>query len=155
MLDFTDGDPENPDNVILLYTGRSHSKPNKVSGTLNPDHNDESWNREHVWPNSHGFPSEGQLAHTDIHHLRPADVTCNADRGNLDLDDSDFAHPECASWRDADSFEPRDAVKGDVARMLFYMDLRYAAADGVPDLALIDEDRNNGPLLGHLCTLLV
>jgi uncharacterized protein len=100
------------------------------------------------------FPSEGQLAHSDIHHLCPADVTCNSDRGNLDFDESDIAHPECASRRDADSFEPRDADKGDIARMLFYMDVRYAGADGVPDLTLIDEDSNSGPLLGHLCTLL-
>ena len=107
---------------------------------LNPAHDNDSWNREHVWPRSHGFPSEGQLAHSDIHHLRPADVTCNSDRGNLDFDESDVAHPECASRRDADSFEPRDAVKGDIARMLFYVDVRYAGADGVPDLTLIDAD---------------
>jgi endonuclease I len=153
-LDFTDEDPDNPDNVILLYTGRSHPKADKVSTVLNPDHDDDSWNREHVWPKSHGFPSQGQLAHTDIHHLRPADVTCNSDRGNLDFDESDFAHADCASWRGADSFEPRDAVKGDVAPMLFYMDVRYAGDDGVPDLALIDRDSNSEPLLGHLCTLL-
>ena len=55
---------------------------------------------------------------------------------------------------DSDSFEPRDGVKGDIARMLFYMDVRYAGADGVPDLELIDEDSRSGPLLGHLCTLL-
>ena len=113
-LDFTDEDPDNPDNVILLYTGRSHPKPDKVSSTLNPNHNNDSWNREHVWPKSHGFPSEGQLAHTDIHHLRPADVTCNSDRGNLDFDESDVARPECVSWHDADSVEPRHAVKGDI-----------------------------------------
>ena len=153
-LDFTDEDPDNPGNVILLYTGRSHPKPDKVSSVLNPNHDNDSWNREHVWPKSHGFPSEGQLAHSDIHHLRPADVTCNPDRGNLDFDESEFAHPDCASRRDADSFEPSDAVKGDVARMLFYMDVRYAGDDGVPDLALIDEDSRSGPLLGHLCTLL-
>jgi len=153
-LDFTDEDPENPGNVILLYTGRSHPKTDKVSSVLNPNHDDDSWNREHVWPKSHGFPSAGQLAHTDIHHLRPTDVTCNSDRGSLDFDESDFERPDCASRRDADSFEPRDAVKGDVARMLFYMDVRYAGADGVPDLELIDEDSLSGPLLGHLCTLL-
>jgi uncharacterized protein len=38
--------------------------------------------------------------------------------------------------------------------MLFYMDVRYAGADGVPDLALVDEASRSGPLLGHLCTLL-
>jgi endonuclease I/endonuclease/exonuclease/phosphatase family metal-dependent hydrolase len=153
-LDFTDEDPDNPDNVILLYTGRSHPKADKVSSVLNPNHDNDSWNREHVWPKSHGFPSAGQLAYTDIHHLRPADVTCNSDRGSLDFDESEFERPDCASWRDADSFEPRDAVKGDIARMLFYMDVRYAGAEGVPDLELIDEDSHSGPQLGHLCTLL-
>jgi uncharacterized protein len=48
---------------------------------------------------------------------------CPGDRGSLDFDESDFERPDCASWRDADSFEPRDAVKGDLARMLFYMDI--------------------------------
>jgi endonuclease I len=98
--------------VAELYTDHSHPKVDKVSSALNPNHDNNSWNREHVWLKSHGFPSEQQLAHTDIHHLRTADVTCNSDRGNLDFDESELAHPECASRRDADSFEPRDAVKG-------------------------------------------
>ena len=34
------------------------------------------------------------------------------------------------------------------------MDVRYAGADGVPDLALIDDDSSSGPFLGHLCALL-
>ena len=54
--------------------------------------------------------------------------------------------------RNADSFEPRDAVKGDIARMLFYIDPRDAGDDGVPGLALLDDDGNSGPLLGCLCT---
>ena len=99
-LDFTDEDPDNPDNVILLYPGRSHAKTDKVSTVLNPNHDDDSWNREHVWPKSHGFPSQGQFAHTDIHHLRPEDVSCNADRGSLDFDESDFANAECAARRE-------------------------------------------------------
>jgi hypothetical protein len=90
--------------------------------------------------------------HTDIHHLRPADVTCNSDRGDLDFDESEFARAECASRCDADSFEPRDTIKGDVGRILFYMDVGHAGDDGVPDLALVDDDSNSGPLLGHLCT---
>ena len=38
------------------------------------------------------------------------------------------------------TWEPRDEVKGDVARMMFYMDVRYAGAtaDGTPDLVLVD-----------------
>ena len=35
---------------------------------------------------------------------------------------------------DADSFEPRDAIKGDVARMIFYIAVHYEGDDGSPDL---------------------
>ncbi len=34
---------------------------------------------------------------------------------------------------DNDSFEPRDAVKGDVARMTLYMAVRYDGTDTFPD----------------------
>jgi endonuclease I len=160
-LDFTTRTPTTPTTSScstpvghIRNRTRSAACSTRITTTTPGTASTDSWNREHIWPKSHGFPGEGQLAHTDIHHLRPADVTCNSDRGNLDFDESDEAHPERASWRDADSFEPRDAVKGDIARMLFYMDVHYAGEDGVPDLELIDADGNSGPVLGHLCTLL-
>ena len=42
-----DQDPNNPNNIILLYTGNSISKWDFASDPSNPDHND-FWNREHV-----------------------------------------------------------------------------------------------------------
>jgi serine protease len=82
-LKYTDEDPANTANVILLYTGRSQAKTyNAGANSSDPD----AWNREHVWAKSHGFPDEGQWAHTDIHHLRPADVSVNSTRGNKDFD---------------------------------------------------------------------
>ena len=58
---------------------------------------------------------------------------------------------------DSDSFEPKDEVKGDVARMIFYMDVRYEGNDssGTPDLSIANGMTSTGqPLLGDLCTLL-
>jgi serine protease len=154
-LEYTDADPADPAAVLLLYSGRSHPAWDKVSGRLNPEHGPDSWNREHVWPRSHGFADERALAHNDLHHIRAADVTCNADRGSLDFDTGGRPLRDCAARRDADSFEPRDAVKGDVARMLFYMDVRYNGGGGVADLRLVDGDAEPGSSdLGHLCTLL-
>ena len=37
---------------------------------------------------------------------------------------------------DQDSFEPRDAVKGDVARMAHYLAIRYEGGDGFNDLEM-------------------
>ena len=151
-LRYTDEDEENPDNVILIYTGRSQSKQFTSSGNNHPD----AWNREHSWPKSHGFPSRGDWAYTDIHHLRPTDASVNSARGNLDFDVGGTEISEApGNYRDSDSFEPRDAVKGDVARMMFYMDVRYNGNDGTgtDDLVLVNFSQTRGGELGDLCTL--
>ncbi|RKT72625.1 endonuclease I [Saccharothrix variisporea] len=148
-LKVTDQDPNNPANVILLYSGRSQSK------TLNGgDVND--WNREHVWAKSHGDFGTATGPGTDLHHLRPEDVTVNADRGNKDFDTGGTAAAEApGNYTDSDSWEPRNAVKGDVARMLFYMAVRYDGTDGFADLEL-NNNVNNGtaPYHGRLSVLL-
>ena len=150
----TDQDPANTANVNLLYKGISIPKFSNGSGSqsTNPD----NWNREHVWAKSHGFPSSSLEGYTDIHHLRPTDISINSSRGNLDFDNSDAPLAEAPANRvDGDSFEPRDAVKGDVARMLFYMDTRYEGFDATPDLQLVDRITNVGEAaLGRLCRLI-
>ncbi|WP_206486146.1 ExeM/NucH family extracellular endonuclease [Thalassotalea sp. G2M2-11] len=151
----TDEDPANSANVILLYKGTSLPKMSNGSGTQSSD--PDNWNREHVWAKSHGFSSSSNEAYTDIHHLRPTDISVNSSRGNLDFDNSDAPLSEAPSNRvDDDSFEPRDAVKGDVARMVFYMDTRYEGlGDITPDLTVLDRLTASGEAaLGRLCRLL-
>lgn len=145
----TDQDPTNANNVILLYSGRSQSKSSNGG-----DPND--WNREHVWAKSHGDFGTATGPGTDVHHLRPTDVSVNSSRGNKDFDlgGSTVAEaPGC--YTDADSWEPRNAVKGDVARMLMYMAIRYEGTDGWPDLEL-NQTVSNGsaPYHGKLSVLL-
>ena len=169
----TDRDPNNSNNIILLYTGRSQEKDYRDHGYDwdytqydggSGDYN-ESWNREHVWAKSHGFPLESDTAYTDLHHLRPADRTVNSSRNNKDFDDGGTLHPETDDcYTDADSWEPRDEVKGDVARMLFYMTVRYDPGyhsdNSQYDLELIDStgvdigDAPGRPVIGKLSTLL-
>lgn len=56
---------------------------------------------------------------------------------------------------DDDSFEPRDAVKGDVARMILYMGVRYDGTDGFPDLEPNDAVGNGSkPNIGRISVLL-
>ena len=89
---------------------------------------------------SHGFPHRNQHAHTDAHHLRPTDRSVNTSRGNRDFDEGGTPHAECLACRvDADSWEPPDGVKGDAARMLLYLAVRYEGEDGdTPDLELLN-----------------
>lgn len=151
----TDEDPLNADNVILLYKGTSIAKA--LNGSAEQSSDPDNWNREHVWPNSHGFGDQQFEAYTDIHHLRPTDISVNASRGNLDFDNSDGPLAEAPNNRiDGDSFEPRNEVKGDVARMMFYMDTRYVGTDTfTPALEVVDRLTTAGePALGRLCRMI-
>jgi len=162
ILKETDEDPNNSDNVILIYTGRSQAKTENSGESSTTGSN--RWNREHVWSKSHGFPAEIDTAYTDIHHLRPADESVNSSRSNLDFDNGGAAHVEATECSyDGDSWEPRDAVKGDVARMMFYMVVRYDPGyhtdNSLYDLELVDfagvdiGDPPGEPLFGKLSTL--
>ncbi len=151
----TDEDLANSDNVILFYRGISKPKLSNGSGAASSD--PENWNREHVWAKSHGsFGSESESGYTDIHHLRPTDISVNSTRSNLDFDSGGTEIGEAPGNKvDSNSFEPRDAVKGDVARMIFYMDARYEVADAnMPDLQVVESTNTSGPELGRLCRLI-
>ncbi|WP_413306990.1 endonuclease [Bacillus sp. 1P10SD] len=129
----TDEDPNNPNNVILLYTGRSQAKTTFGSGV-------NDWNREHVWAKSHGDFGTSVGPGTDIHHLRPTDASVNSTRGHLDFDNGGNPQGECTECKyDSDSFEPPNRVKGDIARMLMYMAVRYEGDGGELDLELADK----------------
>jgi endonuclease I len=149
ILEDTDEDPDNPDNVILIHSGISRPK-SQFGG------NTGDWNREHVWAKSHGDFGTVPPAGTDAHHIRPSDVQVNGTRGNLDFDDGGNPVNNCPGCKvDGDSFETRDGAKGDVARMIFYMAVRYEGDNGEPDLEVVDEvNTYPNPEHGKLSTLL-
>lgn len=163
-----DEDPSNTNNVLLLYTGNSINKWDFANNPWDVSQFD-FWNREHVWAKSHGdFGPNGiytdKGANTDAHHLRPVDMTMNSSRGYKDFDEGGSmvsnggVNTDC--YMTTDTWEPRDEVKGDVARMLFYMASRYEggfsdAGDPEPDLELVDSVGTfPNPKMGKLSTLL-
>jgi len=163
ILKQTDVDPRNSANVIGFYTGRAIKKSRQVSGGGNSN----DWNREHIWAKSHGFKGRKQHAHTDVHHIRAIDVSVNADRGNRDFDFGGIANKECRECLmgpigDAvngtnGTWESPDRVKGDTARMMFYMAVRYDGNDRsrTPDLVLVNNTTKVGEArFGKLCSLL-
>ncbi|UJF23453.1 endonuclease [Shewanella sp. OMA3-2] len=165
-LTYADQDPTNDKNVIEIYTGNSISKYDNLGGGSGVG----KWNREHVWAKSHGFPSESQWGYTDAHHLRPSDPGINSARSNNDFgackdtgEEVLFNGVATGNYLDktTDCWEPRDEVKGDVARMIMYMDTRYQGTDTattqMPDLVVVDRlttaAEDSDPLIGTLCTL--
>ncbi len=127
----TDEDPVNDANVLLIY-GYSDSDGNHVTDRtrnkqFNGGNSGTDWNREHTFPRSLANPdldSNGtnSAPNTDAHNLRPSDVQMNADRGNRK-----FAASTGNAGTIGSDWYPGDEWKGDAARIIMYMYLRYGS----------------------------
>lgn len=172
LLEAADEDPADPGSILDLYRNATYPKDR------------EDYQREHTWPKSFGFPEETDAPYTDGHMLFLADADYNRDRSNHPY--RACAEPACAeyptvanhgrggpppprensNWETGalhtGSWETWGGRRGDVARALFYMDVRYAGGGGEPDLVLTDDPeliQPTGPdaavgYMGLLSTLL-
>lgn len=118
ILEFADKSLEDETKVIGIYDRRL-LKANW--GTKS------EWHREHVWPNSRlGMPSvkESEVNQgSDPHNLRAIYPSTNSSRSNRYFDNSQInvlGHTILS-----DRYYPGDEDKGDVARILMYMAVRY------------------------------
>jgi len=124
VLKSSDLNPENAANVLLIY-GYNDTDGNIINDrSRDKDDNGGSvgdWNREHVYPKSLGTPNLGTAGPgSDPHHLRSSDVQMNGNRSNLRFNaGSGNAGSSGSGWY------PGDEWKGDCARMMMYMYLRY------------------------------
>lgn len=109
-----DEDPNNTGNVILIYTGESRDEREYLSGSNS--HNPQTFNTEHVYPQS---MLEGE-APNDLHVMRVADIEVNSQRYNYP-----FTAGEGRYELKGEAFYPGDEWRGDVARIIMYMNLRY------------------------------
>jgi endonuclease I len=110
-----DADLINTDNVILMYSGESRYWEEYTSGT-NP-YSPQTFNTEHVYPQSLLSADD---AVTDLHHLRSCDASVNSSRLNYPFTDGSGTYQLIG-----ETWFPGDEWKGDVARMILYLNLRY------------------------------
>ena len=156
VLEFADEDPLNPGRILDVYRNASYQK----YGAGNTE-----YNREHTWPKSYGFTadSSSNYPYTDTHMLFLSDSGYNSSRGNKPYanclsgctERTTVAHngegggsgvfPGNSNWYDTTYWQTWGDRKGDVARALLYMDVRYeGGTHGVtgaaePDLILTDD----------------
>ena len=98
----------------------------------------DCYNREHSWPSS--WFNDQSTPRTDLHHIFPVDGYVNNKRSNYA-----FGEVGSASWTSQNgsklgtcktpgfsgtAFEPIDEYKGDFARAIMYMSVRYYTEDG-------------------------
>ncbi len=128
----TDMNPLNNNEVLLVYgyeNGSDSDSTNDRERDINDNCTSSScsglWNREHVYPNSLANPDLDQGGingppYADAHNLRPCDSQRNSSRGNKKFIDG-FGN----SGATGTGWYPGDEWKGDVARIIMYMYLRY------------------------------
>ncbi len=129
-------------------------------------------NREHVWAKSHASFYE-KNGGADLHHLRPEDGSVNSTRSNYifgdvvgvlsDYKTKDFDGKTVLWYSSADNrVEIKDDVKGDVARILLYVYVRWGQPNLCVDIPLAslpvfdsdDSDNDGVRVIEDLDTLL-
>ncbi|MFK5855700.1 MAG: endonuclease [Bacteroidota bacterium] len=138
----SDVDPDDASKVIQVYTGFPHA--NNDYGTSGLE-----LNREHVWAKSHGNFADWMPMYSDVHNLKPAAASVNQSRSNKDFANGGVPNAIATECYSTDSsWEARDQVKGDIARIIFYMATRYEGGNGEIDLTVVDHV-NTFPLPEH------
>ena len=150
------------DSVRCIYSGMARFLPEGVdpsqflfgTGTGVTD-----INLEHGWPQTKGA-GDGTNGNIDMHHLYPSRIEINSDRANYPF--SEIPDQNTQKWyylqqvmtdipsNDINSysefitghFEPRESVKGDIARAMFYFWTIYRedAAEADPDFFNLQKD---------------
>jgi endonuclease I len=155
VLELADQDPNNSSRILDVYMNESYPK----YGAGNND-----YNREHVWAKSYGFPKDGSsnYPYTDCHHLFLCNDSYNSSRGNKPFGTAGASgterttvandgvgggsgsYPGWSNWYDVTYWEVWVDRRGDIARAMFYMDVRYEGGThggsgyNEPDLILTD-----------------
>lgn len=179
ILDAADEDPMQPANVLDVYKNATY--PKAGAGNAN-------YNREHRWAKSYGFPDDTSTswAYTDTHHLIVSNSGYNSARNNRYFDycadlcteyptdltngigGGSGTYPGNSNWGKGDRWEVWGYRRGDVARALLYMDVRYEGGTNgsgapEPDLVLTNNpaliqttgvNTAGTAYLGLLCVLL-
>ena len=151
------------DSVKCIYSGLPHYLPSGVDPSqwvFGSGNEIESINLEHGWPQAKGA-GDGTNGNMNMHHLYPSRVAINSDRADFPYSDIEdhltqiwyylgqemssipISNIEAYSEFDPGVFEPRESVKGDIARAMFYFWTIYRSDAVAADPGYFELQREN------------
>jgi endonuclease I len=171
VLEIADEDPAASNRILDVYRNRSYLKGSERAGTgtgitYNREH---TWPNSLGFGSASGDLGLPHAPYTDLHMLYLSDATYNSDRGNKPYADCTVAagcgerttetnagagggsgvYPGNSNWvkgpdGNGGSFQAWGRRKGDLARAVLYMAVRYeggkdARGQGEPDLEMTDD----------------
>lgn len=130
-----DVNPDNDSQILLLY-GWDDTDNNEFNDrtrgrwdTCHSSNCNGKWVREHVFPRSKGTPNLGfESPGSDAHHLHAIDYVRNGLRSNFSFianNSPQITYSRVINQAGIDYFFPGEEWRGDVARMIMYMYVRY------------------------------
>ncbi|MBK9981419.1 MAG: endonuclease [Saprospiraceae bacterium] len=151
------------DSVKCIYSGLSHYLPAGVDPSqwvFGSGNEVESINLEHGWPQAKGA-GDGTDGQMNMYNLFPARVAINSDRGDFPY--SDINDDATSKWYylgqvmttkptvninaysefKTGNFEPRESVKGDIARAMFYFWTIYRDDAIIADPDFFEQQRTS------------
>ncbi len=151
-LQYTDEDIDNPGYDYGLYDGH------KIKACWDSA---ATWNREHVWPRSRMILDNGSSSiketttnhFSDMHNLRVACPQSNSLHSNkyyAETDSSNAMYPNVSGLSGVHTYSGDH--RGDVARICFYMYVRYDGLTITDDSTILEA--GTGDTMGVLSTLL-
>lgn len=149
------------DSVHCIYSGMAHDVPEGVDPSQWIYENGtavHSMNLEHSWPQSKGA-GKSTMGNRNMHHLYPSRTAINSDRADFPY--NEISDPTTQKWYYLDVvqgnipanninaysefrknvFEPREQVKGDIARAMMYFWTIYRADAETADPAFFELQR--------------
>lgn len=143
----TDARTDSTNKVWDIYS-YSPNTPPKYSYTFTTDQcgtydgEGDCYNREHLWPQSwFNESSNTSKPRTDLHHIYPTDGWVNGQRGNFPFakvgnvtetfkNGAKMGYSVTPGYS-GKAYEPLNEYKGDIARAMLYMSVRYYGEDDV------------------------
>jgi len=149
---YSEIDKQSNGNVYCIYTNYSTYLPTNVDPSTHLYEN--GMDCEHVWPQSMYEGSSPMKS--DMHHLRPCKSNVNSSRGNKPFNNINDYNTDTWFWltyqtnnipssnideyseSQSSYFEPREDVKGDIARAMFYF---YTIYEDVADNSFFEQQK--------------